>query len=361
MIGGGLLSGVGGIMGGVAANREGRKARDYSAKRTAEGMNRLGYAFFGADPFNEYMRATTLYGQGDGSVAPYLNANANANLFGNASPGSIFGQMQGISGSAGAGRNAALGRFDRDSASLFGTGLYNAQAVGGLYDRARNDTIGRFRSDMGRVAGVARGYGAGAEALIDEDAGRALTEANRISTARMAGSGLGNSTLLSNQMAGNTATIRRAAARDKVGVQRERADREMGALSAMASGTLGAGTSLYGQQAGALERGLGSTLDRAASRSALRTGIEQDNIGRDEANRRNDLLMALNVLQGPVMNPWLGAGTSQYYPGVSPGGSALTSVGNSLAMLGAYGMARNENSQGGSRGGLYGPPYPGLY
>src|SRR5690606_16214139 len=70
-------------------------------------------------------------------------------------------------------------------------------------------------------------YGADADALIDEEAGRSLTSANRIAQAALNARGFGQSTAAANQMAGNAAAIDRGARQDKLGVRQQTLDRQM--------------------------------------------------------------------------------------------------------------------------------------
>jgi len=75
----------------------------------------------------------------------------------------------------------------------------------------------------------------------------------------------------------------------------------------------------------------------------------------------------LSALTGAAQNPFLGQSTSQYYPGVSGGASALQTFGNSISGFGGLAMGAGAlgQQQGGSGSSVWGggaalagPPSP---
>jgi hypothetical protein len=258
MLGGGL-SAAGGIMGATSGNRAARQSRDWYGDRTNEGAQRYG--------------------------------------------GMVFGQ-------------GYDGRYGPTPGQLGGPSLMSMQHGLAAWNQGQQGQImGRYNSDASQVdqlyagnEGLAADYGAGAEKLIDEDAGRALTGANRMSRAALTASGFGASTAVGNQMSNNARNIGRDATRSKLGVRMENTDRRMGARSQRAGFLGDAGRGRAGLAAGFLDQG---------------TQLRQQPIN-----------LAMSTMGSNIMNPWLNKDTSSFYPGYSGLGSAASGVGNSMAQMG---------------------------
>lgn len=143
---------------------------------------------------------------------------------------------------------------------------------------------------------------------IQLESERALRGLNRLTEGRLMGAGLGGSTLLAQQLAGNQRSIR------------EQTENMLGSLSDRQ-------IQLLSQLRGAK---LATLAGRFSGRSALEAGV----LERLSALRAQPLNMRLALASSPIMNPWLEQNTMQYFPGVSPSGSALSTIGNTLAGAG---------------------------
>lgn len=143
---------------------------------------------------------------------------------------------------------------------------------------------------------------------IQLESERALRGLNRLTEGRLMGAGLGGSTLLAQQLAGNQRSIR------------EQTENMLGSLSDRQIQLL---SQLRGEK-------LATLAGRFSGRSALEAGV----LERLSALRAQPLNMRLALASSPIMNPWLEQNTMQYFPGVSPSGSALSTIGNTLAGAG---------------------------
>ncbi|MCA9280337.1 MAG: hypothetical protein H6815_00415 [Phycisphaeraceae bacterium] len=342
---GSLASSVGGALGAQSANRNARKARDWYDLHTQIGSGMLGNAFLGPSYNNNLLYS------GD----PNERTQGMDQITG-ALGGPLWQQLQALSQRGTQGRSNILRDFDNNSSSILKFGGDSTGRVQDYYGGARTGAMGRFDQGTSQARGIAlgsediaRGYGAGAEALIDEDAQRATTRANRASDARLISMGLGSSSTRASTAANNEANISREATRQKLDARRETTDRVLaarGQRTALEQGAAGTGLNgdlaFTGMQGGALENSLASQLAQLSQRSAMRTGVQQDNLAGNQSQQQGNILQALNLLSSSNMNPWLGQPTTQFYPGVSPAGSALTSAGNAAAMLGAYGLFNTD-------------------
>lgn len=171
----------------------------------------------------------------------------------------------------------------------------------------------------GRQAGLRRGYdadtqnfrtmaaqhGRGEAQRIDRDAARTLTGANRTTQAQLQAAGLGNTSAVANQTSANARLINEGAGDAK----RRLADDQIDRMLAL------------------LER-----------RSGGRAALEEGHLGRDLALRVDPMERELAINLGPNMNPFAGVNNSQYYPGASALGSALTSAGNAATTAAGMGL-----------------------
>lgn len=267
-IAGGLLGGAGALFGSQSTNRAGRQARDYYNARTNEGRS---------------LFLNTLYGG---------NQLNNAGMFND--PNQT--QLQN--------RGGLLGYNDKTLKRSLG-----------MYDKA----TGLFNQDAARISGlasgaegIARGYGAGANAMIDQETARSLRAANAVSQARLNAGGLGNSTFVANQLGNNQLNATRQANLQKLGVMQDTTDRVLGAR----------------------ENRIGTERGLAAARTGLGTGRAA--LFNDQRNRNAQFQAA--ALQSSVVNPWLGQNTTSYYPGSSGAGSLFASLGTGLAGLAGAGL-----------------------
>lgn len=209
------------------------------------------------------------------------------------------------------GRQGALaGRYAQGAAGIKGSFDQGVMALDNLY---------------GASEGLAAQFGRGGEQLINEETDRSIKEANQLSGARLAATGFGNSTARANQASQNTINARREGAKAKIGLRGQALNARLG---------------VRGQRAGAAQANLGRRVDLYGNLLNNQMGYEQLPINTE-----------LNFATSGVANPWLGRSTSEFYPGYSPSGTALTNVGNAAATWGAsqlYGQG-----SGSSGGGAY--------
>ncbi len=286
-IAGALAGSAAGFLGAQSANRAGRQARDWSNARTSEGMDRLLGFLYG-------QQGIDARSGGRGSTIDDTGVK-----LANAMGGSLDSQLR---------NNVRMSRVTGNRI----VGDYNAGAQA-------SDALARG------AEGIAANYGRGAEDLIDVDMGRALEGANRLAMAQLASRGLGNSTLVGNQISENGINAAREGLRQKIGVRRDTTDRVLQARS--------------------------QTLANTRANTAGRTGIQAANLDRTmqlRTGRQNTLLSAMN---SGIMNPWLGASTTQYYPGYSSLGSGLNGLAQGLS--GAGGFIAGGGLGGGGSGGNY--------
>lgn len=308
------LGTIGSILGAGSTNRAGRQARDWYNQRTLEGRAQLLNSLFG----NRY------------------NVNYGQNTLGFGSPGDNAAAAS-IPGLPRGGLNQFNQRTLRRGLRMYDrAGRGFEQDAGRLGQMSALQTLfaDRAGSNLDRLAAggedIARGYGRGANALIDQETQRALQGANAISQARLNATGLGNSTLVSNALSGNAVQAGLGASRQKLDVQRDMTDRLLGARS----NRIAAGQQSANRSVGARRDALDTERSLAAARTGLGTG--RAGLFMDQRNRNSGVIQS--ALMSSQNNPWLGQSTSQFYPGASSVGSALASAGTGLAGLAGSGL-----------------------
>jgi hypothetical protein len=275
-VGGAVAGTAGSMFGAASSNRAGRQARDWYHSRTNEGRSLFLNSLYGGNQLN------------------------NSGLFND--PNQT--QLQN--------RGGLLGYNDK---TLKGTLRQ--------YDRANRG----FNQDASRISGLAagaegmaRGYGAGAEALIDQESARGLKAANAQAQARLNASGLGNSTFVGNQLANNQLNSTRMANQQKLAARQQTLDRSLGARD--------------------------NRVNTERALAAARMGIGTGRASLFSEGRNRNAQFQAGALSSSVVNPWLGQGTSQFYPGVSGTGSGLATLGTSLAGLGGSGLFGGGGASG---------------
>lgn len=205
-----------------------------------------------------------------------------------------------------------------------------------------NQTLAGFRSDTQRILNGARNIQRGAANFgkqegerIRRDSGEALQSANREALARLAASGLADSTLVGNQYLENSRVLN------------NNMQDQLGAL----------GDRQIGLQTGLAQNALNMDSQRSGLGTQLRMGLDEQLFAR----RQQPLNTRLSVLQGGVMNPWLGQNTSQYFPGTSGSAAASATFGNALGAVGGqmmgYGMGVNQQQGQNTQQQWQGIPY----
>lgn len=321
--GGSLASGIGSVLGGSSANRAARKAEDDYDKRTQEYGGRLFDLFYGGDRRKLWEAGKGPDGKGGGGDA--FNASIG---------GSLLDQYRGL-----AARGDTMG----------------SQLLGGLrggYDQinAQNRTdmqnlANTFNKGMGRLDSLGQGqemlagrYGAQRARQIREDADRAGRSGDQRIASNLRAAGLGNSTILSAQQAGNRAGIERSAQRSLQDAADASTDRQM-AAGQNRIGTLGQMMSQRNAQIGGM---YGAAADRQTGQQGSLASFGQANLNRSQAQNQLPLDTMYALQQSQLFNPFLGQNMNAYNPGNSGLAGALTSVGNAGAGIGGYMLQNPE-------------------
>lgn len=320
-IGGGMaLSAVGSYLGGQSSNRAGRQSRDWSQNQYQAGQNRYGGAYFGSRTNSALRR---MYDNtdpaGQGAAADEFNA---------ATGGPVHQQMIDLAGTA-AGRGAGIaGDYGAETGRLGAMGTRFQKALGAQYGTAGTLAAG--------AEGLAGQWGAGENASIDRNTELARKATGRRTSAALAASGFGNSTAAPAIQAGNDRAYANQAADQKLRVSEGQVDRTLAARSGRVAAAL--------SSAGAQERVGGQNLANEYSRSAGGTSLQESNLTRDIAMRSRVQDNENQVLQSSLFNPWLGQGTSQFYPGASGIGQAAQNVGGAATAFGGqmYGQQTQQ-------------------
>lgn len=276
----------------------------------------------------------------------------------------IIGEQQDQATQAEGEGNNVLSGFDQSTGRL--NDLY--QQTLGDYDTGTNSLLGQYQSNFNDQArrgsgleSMASDWGRGAEESATSDAQRALTGANQVAQGRLAASGLGNSTLVANQLSGNASESARNLANTKLAIQQGRLGAQMGARN-QTNQTLGG---IQGQQAGAMgQRLAGRTslqtdnLNMQNSRSNARTGIQDANLNRNIGLRSAPLNTRLAMLQSQIMNPGMNINTSSFYTPSGQGstqsalGGFLGNIGGGMYGQGLSNIFGNNNQSQAPRTGL---------
>lgn len=164
---------------------------------------------------------------------------------------------------------------------------------------------------------MALGFGQGANASIDEETAHQLKAANAQTRARLNAMGLGTSTLATDAENTNAERFGRGARAQKVAVQQ-------------------------------------ATTDRRMQARGSRIGVGASNLERNTRLAQDPLNLEYNALNSSIMNPMLGANTSQYFSGQSGAASAASGAAGTLGVLSGYGMSNGGFGFGGQQ-----PDYDG--
>lgn len=296
---GGGLSALGGVLGAGAQRTATNQARDMYLQNAIEGKRQLG---------------SLLYGDGYWSG---FAADPNARQYGLYHPESPVTSI-------------VQHRPDQPSANSI---LGRQTALGDLYENRSRGIQSDFDAGAANLRGLyanseglASQFGQGGEALIDQDSARSLKAANRVAGADLASRGFGNSTMLATVKSQNQMNSAREGAKAKLGLRQQALDRILG---------------VRGQRAASDNTNLGRRAD-----------LQNSSLNNLMLYRQQPIQTELNAQMSNVMNPLLGQNTSQYFSGVSPGGTALTTAGNALGTAGGYMMGRGSGRQ--DPYGLYG-------
>lgn len=379
---------AGGLMSGQAEGREARRARDFQRQQQlaqislgarqrlmataqmqggGEATRQLGLL---SQAERDYL-FNPQYGMSEDSLRAYFDQTPGAE-----------GEMRQLADQFGQRGQEQLARFDQRGQALQGQADQTLAGLQGLYGQNQAGLMSRLASDNSRVSamgqgleGMAKEWGRGREAIIDQDASRNLAGLNAQSTARLGATGLGNSTLTSNAMRGNAAEIGRGVQRAKQDLGESQIDRQMGARttnlglqdsrSRLGLDILGS-TNRDAQNLASTFQG--RQLDRNYTMAGQRTGLESDLENRALGLQTAPIQSRLGFIQGPVNNPVGSFNSSQFSNvysssggqgalGQALGGLGGMMVGNYLGGLGQQqGMQQPMTQQGYAQ---LGPYYPG--
>ena len=180
-------------------------------------------------------------------------------------------------------------------------------------------------------------WGQGREQIIQQDADRSLANANQGAIARLGAMGLGNSTLVGNQLSSNAMESNRNVARAKQDLGEAQLDRTMTArqyrtnlMDANKTRKLGA---------------MGARNSAFAGLQQGRTALLTDNLNRNLGLRQQPINTKLGMMQSPIMNPGLNMNTAGFFQ-PSGAGSTQSAFGGFLGQLGGqlfeYGMNKKK-------------------
>lgn len=211
----------------------------------------------------------------------------------------------------------------------------DAQTQGNANLQGFDRETGRIMSDYAALENEARKGGQAQKDLVEQQGTQAITGANRRSAAALAARGLGNSSIVGNQIGANERDIGRDMTAAKVGIDRGIQDRLLG---------------------------LGQTrIGALMGRNSQRTGVQL--AGQDVVRSLQMQVPQLmeRVTLGAPMNAATGVNYSQFNPGVSTSagtsqalGNFLASQGGLLAGLGAMNMLNTPGSgPGGGTPGIW--------
>jgi hypothetical protein len=366
LIGGGA-SILGGLLGSSSASKQAnaqieadKQARELYDDETLKGMARSAQAFYGSGA-EDYLRSA-------------LGSEQYARLFGTPATSASFGdsdrariaeidseikRLAQVRGVAQAGTNRQkyadqVNALNQERQSLMAkaggkpgtTGILDtnafrqyASANPGYLDQMRtisadeegrgNSLLGTFDADSMRLAGMGndianstKGYGEQERKRIALQRDRMLTGLNRMTESKMIGSGLNNSTLMTQALQGNTRQVQ------------ESADNAFGNLNDRQIQML---AQIQGQN-------LANEYQRSSQGTALRSGL----LDRNLSLRTSPLQAQMDLTTSGLMNPYLGRDT-RFSQGASASGAAQGVLANSLAGVGStflgYGLGRGAGNE----------------
>ncbi|NBW15908.1 MAG: hypothetical protein EBR82_48785 [Caulobacteraceae bacterium] len=216
----------------------------------------------------------------------------------------------------------------------------------GMFDANRSAQQGRASrmEGMGQAMGLGlASYGEGERARVKREGGEAKTAMDRQAVARLGSMGLGQSTLVGNQLAENSRRVNNDVS-DRLGrINDSQFDRGLGIQQAQ----LGIAQGNARDAMGLDQLGLGLATDR----STRRTGLEGTLIGQEFGYRSAPLQARQSLLTSATFNPNLGQNTTQFFPGASASASSGNVWGQFMqgtggALFGTYlGSLNPQNSQ----------------
>lgn len=304
------ISAGGGYLSAQSAQNAANKNQAGDKNQQALNMARQALALYGADKGTQWIQANIPRDQ--------LNA-----LFGDQThtSQSLAGKVMDLGGTGGGLYNSTLGALGHGLGGLFGTGgkrttvsppqnnLAQMAATAGPGALGQMSQLGEQQiaaqgaqaNAMEGLVSQSRGYGNAMQSQINRDADQQLARTDAMTGAQARASGIFGGSTQANQHAGNAARIFQA---------------KQDALTGLNMG-------VQNRTMGLQQNVIGQNLSNAASATQL---------------RMNPINTNLAFLQGSTFNPY----TPGQYPGVSPVGNAMGSIGNGLSGLGGSRLGQQD-------------------
>ena len=369
---GALMAGLGGasgllgnIMGGAAANRGRRQARDDLRQQWAQSMRTAGYPIFGAG-MPSYLNMARRW-QADpndpnkplmdenGQPVPFTDADreAQGRQFMDATlndPNSLIGRFGALAPWLQQQQQGLAGGIENQRGRFMGA-IGDAQnQLGDVYNQQLRQTVGAFKPQAQNLMGMAQrneqranAFGAGGEDLIRQDFSRLGNAAqSQIGAAYKGGlGGLGAQKYLdaSSRLGSAQANALQQQRNAAYGAQTGARQQTMG----LGSNLLGLESGMRSQLAGQYGSGMGA-LGQLGAQGAERFGQasinqQQGALNQQLSAKQLPLQMLMQQLTGGLFNPWSAGSQLPPPPSISPFGVGLQTAGNSLSGLGGNMMS----------------------
>ena len=299
LAGSAVASAAGGVASANAANTGNRRVRDFEVSQGSFNQLGMNRELYGSDRLAEVLRRLPREFWPRLLREAYGIHNFSNNDASGQTPESVVQMVRQHTG-AGLGH----GQVGGGGGGLVGEYGRLADSTG---QRQRGIAAG-YDADTQRLDTIASDFGRGGEQLIDIQTARDNKAADRLSLAKLAASGFGNSTFAGNQLASNRAEFSRSANEQKLALRNEGTRLRLGTL---------------------------------APRLAGRTALSESFLERDIGLRREPMGLRFGVASGGIYNPNI-----TYQPaGQSAAGNALASAGASIGQFGGYLLERDRDDR----------------
>lgn len=325
LLGGAALSGLGSYFGAQSANRNARRYQDEQAREQSIQRNRAGGAYFGSAPWQSLMTA---------GVEDFNNPGGSArgaaawDAFNQSTGGPLYGQYNRLAADVAQGGADVSRGYYADTGRLRQLANDNIGTVGRAYSGGMAGVLGEYDAGARDLTARVDEFGRGQESRIRRDAGRDLRSVNDQTRTALAAAGMGKSTAIGNQLAGNARRVNERRDDALMDLADSQIDRQVGLRRGMLSERTGYSADAQRRGADALERGLSGLLAMEQGRSTGQTQLDENALVRN-AGMRGSNLANLQGQIGSLTQPTV----SQYIPQYSLAGTALNAGGQSMGSL----------------------------
>ena len=326
MLGGSILSTLGGVLGAQSANRNARLQQDENARETSIQRNRAGGAFFGSDPYQSLMTAGVEDFNNPGGSA---KGTAAWDKFNGSIGGNVLSQLRGLEDYGIAGSGQIRNGYADATRQLHGQGQADIGNLQRTYAGNTRSILNDYDQQQGGLMDLVGQWGKGREDIIRQDAGQSLKNTNQQTLARLAASGFGNSTVGAQALVGNADQSQQTMQRALQDLSEGQIDRQSSAMMAGNAGRSQLQAGRAGAWEGALERGQNRNFASDSERATGQAQIDAAGLDRNLALKQNTLSTLMGQI-GSLTQP----NTQQYIPSYSAVGTGLTNGGNALAQYG---------------------------